>query len=334
MRLVVGAYPAAPRSEPWSGSVESAFLEPISSSPMFRGWEIPFSGALHGQDESWFLSQLQPGQQHVITAVPLSAVRAGTEPGYGLASFDEKGRADALADMRALRDAVARVVARQASIASPPAVLAVEIQSAPGNAGDGPGGSGAALAESLVTMASWDWSGAALVVEHCDAVRPGHEPAKGFLPLEQELTAIASARARTGADIGSSINWGRSAIEGHSALTPAEHVAQAARAGLLYGLMFSGASDLDAALGGAWADAHLAPRSVDSSSLMGPAEIAECVAACGDAKLRFLGLKVQADADSVTAVARADSVLRSLSAVAKAIEEAAARTGDGPGSRN
>jgi hypothetical protein len=327
MKLVVGAYPAAPRTDPWSSDVESAFLTGISGSTLFRGWEIPFSGALHGSDESWYLGQLRPGDEHVVTAVPRTAMRARTEPAYGLASVDEGGRAAALADLLVLRDAVARLVAASGGRpgAGTSAVVAVEIQSAPGNAA-GPGGSPAALVESLVTLAGWDWSGAQLVVEHCDATRPGHEPAKGFLSLPDELSAIDIARRRTGLDIGCAINWGRSAIEGRSAATPADHVGQAARAGLLSGLMFSGVSEVDSALAEAWSDAHLPPRPIDPVSMLGLDEIADCLRAAGDlGSLRFLGAKIQAAAGSTTADERAASVLASLDVLSAGVEASGGR---------
>ena len=42
---------------------------------------------------------------------------------------------------------------------------------------------------------------------------PSHEPAKGYLPLAEEIRAIELAHAGADARIGVCINWGRSAIE-------------------------------------------------------------------------------------------------------------------------
>jgi hypothetical protein len=85
-------------------------------------------------------------------------VTLGTQPHFGLASDDEGGRSAAVAFMDSVRGAVARVNAA----AGRPAVIAVEVHSAPSvgtpaGAAAGVTASPAALHLSLAEVASWDW---------------------------------------------------------------------------------------------------------------------------------------------------------------------------------
>jgi hypothetical protein len=87
------------------------------------------------------------------------------------------------------------------------AVVAVELHSAPTRGPAGVSSSVASFRVSLGELSGWDWHGAALVVEHCDAWNADHAPAKGFLSLQDELAAIE------GMPVGISINWARSVRE-------------------------------------------------------------------------------------------------------------------------
>ena len=91
-------------------------------------------------------------------------------------------------------------------------------------------------------MLSWDWPGTKLVIEHCDAYVEGQAPSKGCLTIKDEIAASLAAKAATGRAVGICINWGRSAIETRSAEGVVKHIKAAKEAGLLSGLMFSGAS--------------------------------------------------------------------------------------------
>jgi hypothetical protein len=70
-----------------------------------------------------------------------------------------------------------------------PRWLAQEVHSAPTQGGDATA-SAASLKTSLLELLTEDWSGAQIVVEHCDAFVAAHPPQKGFLTLEQELEAV------------------------------------------------------------------------------------------------------------------------------------------------
>ena len=62
-------------------------------------------------------------------------------------------------------------------------VVAVEIQSAPRGIAT-PAPDPGALQETLAVAANWDWCGASLAIEHCDAFRAGRPHAKGFCDLQ------------------------------------------------------------------------------------------------------------------------------------------------------
>jgi Domain of unknown function (DUF4862) len=281
MRYIIGAYPAAPTGA-WDPLAHSEFLTQVARIPGFGGLELPYTGALH-QDESWLLDQLEPDWDLVLTAIPGTVARVGADPDYGLASADARGRAEALAFTAGLRDAVHRI----ADHLGRASVLAVEVHSAPTGRGEA-----AAFADSLATIASWDWAGAAITVEHCDALRPGHPAQKGYLSLADELDAVTALPGIAGI----TLNWARSVIEGQDLGTAIAHIEQVRAAGALAGLMFSGVANIPNPFGNPWHDAHLPPRGDgdlvgEPSSLLGPAEIADALRAAGDQQ-RFTGLKI------------------------------------------
>lgn len=286
MRLIAGAYPAAP-ADP------DAFLAHLAESDLVGGLELPFVD----DERRWSLDRLPAHWTHMVTAVPATAMRARTEPGFGLASTDEDGRQEALAVTLAVRDTVERVT----QSAGRALVMAVELHSPPL-------GSGTAdqFARSLEEAAGWDWSGARLVVEHCDASVAAHPPEKGYLSLADELRAVRTV----GADIGVVINWGRSVIEARHPAGAVAHVTLAREAGLLAGVMFSGVADQPLGEIPAWADAHLAPAPGHPASLLTAAHVVDCVRAAGE--VDYLGVKVGARPADSSAADRANGVLEAL----------------------
>ena len=153
-------------------------------------------------------------------------------------------------------------------------------------------GNPAAFAESLDEILGWDWQDTALVVEHCDAPRPGRRAEKGFLSFRDE-TEIVRAFRQQGRDVGMLVNWARSVIETGESRTAADHVAAARAAGVLSGLMFSGCSPEATEFGYPWIDAHLPAVEVEgapASSMLNAHEIARCLREAGE--LRFTGLKI------------------------------------------
>lgn len=249
----------------------------------------------------------------VITCMPTVMRRIGENPTYGLASTEEDGRTAAVADVsRAL--GVARNAAQRSGRRR---VRAVEIHSAPRREG----ASRAALERSLAELLDVESAGAVLAIEHCDAPRPGRSPEKGFLTIDEELAVV---EALDDERLGLSVNWGRSAIEGRSTVTPLRHAALAARSGRLAGLMFSGASDVAGTWGAPWADGHIAPRGAGAApdawreSLLGADEIAATIAAAAGADRAFLGVKVTAGPAGTALADRIAVARRSVELVGQA----------------
>lgn len=283
MRLIAGAYPAAPTDR----AEATAFLSHLADSELVGGLELPYLDS----ERRWSPNLLPTHWAHVVTAVPATALRARADPAYGLASTDEDGRQEAVDVTRTLRDAVSR---------SGLHVIAVELQSAPARTGDA-----GCLIRSLTEIAGWDWSGARLVIEHCDAFVPEHEPEKGYLSLAAELTAA------TEVGVGVVINWARSVIETRTPDGATEHVTQAGDR--LAGVIFSGVAATPVGDFPAWADAHLPPAPHEPASLLTADAIAATLKAAGE--LDFLGVKVGARANDWTPADRAAGVLAALTMV-------------------
>ncbi|MBM3531874.1 MAG: DUF4862 family protein [Alphaproteobacteria bacterium] len=290
MATIVGAYAISPASSSWNDVAEAELYNGLKAMPDVRGLEVPFTGTLHPHDEPWLLRTVRKDWDFVVTCIPGTMQALVNDKTFGLASDDAAGRKAAIAFAAKARDAVARLNAAVGRHA----VIAVEVQSAPTQGGAGKGSVGA-FTESLTEIAGWDWHGARLAIEHCDAYRPGHPPIKGFLTLGDELKAIAAANRSARKPVGISINWGRSVLETYKPGTAVEHIKQARDAGALSGLMFSGASGAQTPYG-AWTDSHMphapAPGLTHAAegSLLTKAEIKASLAAAD--KLDFIGAKI------------------------------------------
>ena len=314
MGYFVGEYAIAPATF----DDEARLLAGLSAMPDVRGLELPFTGSLHRSDEAWLFARLRREWDYVVTLIPGTMGRLQGNRHFGLAPQDESGRATALDMVRAAREAVARLNESHGR----PAVVAVELHSAPSRGPGAGAGSRDAFARSLAEVASWDWFGARLAIEHCDAHRPGHPQHKGFLSLDDELAAIASANATARAEIGLCVNWGRSVLETHDPETAVAHIETARRAGLLAGLMFSGTSSADTPYG-VWQDTHMPHAPADglahgaSGSLMTQTEIARCIAAARGARLQFLGAKIAIRPPEATVETRLGMIADILKLIAR-----------------
>jgi hypothetical protein len=270
--LIVGAYPAQPERPQ-----ERQFFEELSAVSAIRGLELPYR-AWGG--EPW-PAGARTDWSAVVTAIPGTMQRVGGDPRFGLASTDREGR-------RAAVDFTAGILSYIAGLRDQgQRVEAVALHSAPSGHGDP-----AAFAESLAEILGWDWQSTSLVVEHCDAPRPGLVPEKGFLSFRDETDIVRVFREQ-GRDIGMLVNWGRSVIETGESRTAADHVAAAREAGVLSGLMFSGCSPESTEFGYPWIDAHLPAVEVEgapASSLLTADEIVRCRRKAGDPPI--IGLKI------------------------------------------
>lgn len=282
-RYVVGAYPASAAHKIWDSAQEKHLFELLSSDPRISALEIPWLGSIHPHDDTWLINNFPRNLQAAITSIPFVMSKVGKDANYGLASSDEGGRSEAISDAKKILKAVDEFN----SSVGQSMVSVVEVHTAPRRVGKV-----SALAKSLEEMASWNWGDTKLVIEHCDAWVEGQSPEKGFLTLEQELTAIDLASA----DIGIFINWGRSAIEFRDAKRVVEHIAQAKSRGLLSGLIFSGVADVESDFGYPWIDAHLPFKNNagmnygDSNSLLTAEVAAEAMRTAGE--VEYLGIKM------------------------------------------
>ncbi|MGY0646340.1 MAG: DUF4862 family protein [Paraglaciecola chathamensis] len=313
MNYFVGSYATSPAWEHWDAEAEHAYFAQLKTFKNIQGLEHPFTGTLHPHDDDWFIANVSPDWKFVFTCVPGTMGALGKNPHFGIASDDEDGRQAAIAFMRKACDAIGKLnqgLGRKA-------VKAIEIQTAPNRSKAS--GSAKSLQASLETMLSWDWHGADIVIEHCDAFTPDHAPAKGFLSLEDEMNVVNALNTSHQANLGILINWGRSAIETMSTDGVLAHIEKVKAQGLLKGLMFSGVTDQESPYG-IWKDTHMPAAknpSVDfgaEHSLLTEQEIHRSLAACGNALTQdsIVGIKLGVrpkDADLETRVGYNQSAL-------------------------
>jgi hypothetical protein len=150
------------------------------------------------------------------------------------------------------------------------------------------------------------------VIEHCDARSERFPGEKRFLPAADEIRLALEHR------LGVTVNWGRSALEGQDPRLPLQHIREAVAAGVLEGVMFSGAGTTASQYGGPWADAHLPLSTDEPTSLMDPEAVATCLRAAG-AGIRYRGAKVQAPHDADVA-GRLDVIGNVIAAVLQGSE--------------
>ncbi|UKA64708.1 DUF4862 family protein [Arthrobacter sp. FW306-04-A] len=306
-RFFVGAYAAAPSLTGWNPSAEGRFLKSVAELEGVAGLEVPFTGALHKDDEAWFLRQLPEQADFVVTTIPGTMARLSSDPCFGLASTSTAGRRAAIDFIRDALKAVGRLNERVGRSA----VVALEIHSAPW--ADGQHASTAALSDSLTEISQWEWNGAQLALEHCDAFVLGQAPAKGFLSLEEEAVTVRRVIESTGRPMGIAINWGRSVLEQRRPEAALEHINFLREGDLLGGFVLSGCAGVDTRYGAAWADVHVppAPRTerhagpsvesaadldvLEASSLLTVERMEECLRAAGPGTGKnFRGIKVAA----------------------------------------
>ena len=291
MAYFVGAYAASPNTTGWDPELEARYYAQLRALPNIKGLEHPFVGSLHPHDDAWFVQNIDPNWRFMFTCIPGVMAAMANNPQFGLASNDAPGRDAALAFVRQARDAIAALN----TACGRRVVDAIEIHSAPDQSRAQ--SSVHALTSSLATLVQWDWQGARLVIEHCDAHVPGQLASKGFLSLADEIAAIEATNARYGSDVGVVVNWGRSVLETRSAEGALQHIALAKQHGVLAGLMFSGASGQDTPYG-AWRDSHMPPAPAVAGgvgaegSLLTDAALQACLHASDSRRLAILGLKI------------------------------------------
>ncbi len=277
--FVVGAYASLPKSR----EEQKQYYDLLETQNWVSGTEIPYPGDLADTQTREWLANAIPSNWHknTITAIPgtMRHINFDPDPEFGLASPSEEGRLRAISFFKDIRQAVAEF----ANIRNSCDISHIEIHTAPTRIA-----SADAMKKSLDELAQLDWLGAKLVIEHCDRYIDGQNPEKGFLPLEDEI------RIAKDAEIGITINWGRSVLEERSTQAAINHVREARKAGVLQGVMFSGAGPDATQYGYEWIDGHLPMAPDEPASLMTSKEIQETTreALKDDYSIDYLGAKV------------------------------------------
>lgn len=296
-KYIVGAYATSPNLFKWEEDSEKQYFNELKKLLSVRGLELPFWGdGLHPYDDKWLLENIEPSWVNVLTCVPGTMKSLENDSNFGLASKSEKSRRNAvqfyeraLAAVRQLNDHLGKE-----------AILAVHITSSPSNSSKNETGSSEKFLDSLLEIASWDWCGARVVVEHCDAYTEGFIPQKGFLSLKYEIETIIEANKKTGLNAGITLNWARSVIEKRDVGGAVEHIREVSKAGLLKGMMFSGVTDKHDNIYGQWADTHMPPAKAydmvfyEEDSLMTSENIEATLMACDMDILEYIGIKLLA----------------------------------------
>jgi hypothetical protein len=292
MKYIVGAYATAPSTVAWNMDIESQYYQQLKALDNVQGIEHPFVGKLHPFDDDWFLKNIERSWQFIFTSIPGVMKNLADNSHFGIASTNEDGRQAALQFYQQARQAILKLnqhLGRQA-------VSYIKIHTAP-KISSKVSSSRQALKASLKTMQSWDWHGAGLIIEHCDAFTPEQPAEKGFLSLADEIAAVTEINNELKCQIGISINWGRSAIETRSSAGPIEHIKMAYQSKLLKGIIFSGASGENTPYG-QWKDSHMPPAQAFNiphyakGSLLTIEQIEKSLQQCDCDKLEFIGGKI------------------------------------------
>jgi len=252
MKYIIGAYATAPSLADNDKLNEHKFYEKlIESIPEIRGLEIPFWGKeIHQFGSDFLLDIIDKNWENVLTCIPGSMSKLANNPKFGLASDDENGRAEAIAMHKKANQALHKMneyYERQS-------VIAVQIATAPSTPVEYVSSSADSLLKSMEEILSWDWEGSKIVIEHCDTAVDNIPFEKGFLTIEDEIKTLIELQGMH--NVGITINWARSAIEGRDTSKPLEHIELALKSNILSGLMFSGVSDNDIQYG-SWKDTHM-----------------------------------------------------------------------------
>ncbi|WP_313198281.1 DUF4862 family protein [Rhizobium sp.] len=280
---IVGAYAA----QPTDLKDRHAYLDAILAQPDIDGLEMSW-GSPSWQDDlpilqGIFGSSAKAGR-HVLTLIGAQAQQVAQNGAFGLASANEDGRRAAIDLVRSVHADLSRFLDQGQHI------VAVEIHSYPSVPAENAKESQKALRQSLAEILDWEWGTTCVVVEHCDARNGDYPWQKGLLPLELEMEVVAEL-AQSGRPVSMAVNWGRSALEQRDADAPARHARTLKDAGLLAGIMFSGAASKDSAYGPAWADVHPPLNDDLPESAMTRKHIATLAELAGDTLL-FDGVKV------------------------------------------
>ena len=270
MAYFISAYATSPSFNQWDPLDERKYFQALASEPEVVGIEHPFFINSEKYPLSWLLENIPDHWSIIITALPAFMHEAKNNPLLGLASENEAGRRQAVQ----LMQAISQYSEKLNHIFNRKIVKAIHFHSLPRNDDVNRLGNKAALKQSLYDIQKFNWHGAELNLEHCDAYIPNQLADKGFLLLKDELEVLSEVGG-----YGIVLNWARSAIEGRSVMTPLRHIELTQHAALLRGFFFSGCTDNPESDYGCWKDTHIPPKNFIESeylrneSLLGAKEI-------------------------------------------------------------
>lgn len=295
--IYLGIYATSPTMKKWDRTLEETYYQHIREAvPQIAGLELPFFGdALHPHDEDFFLKNIDPNWNYVLTCITGNMGLLEQNKHFGLASDNVEGRQAAIDFHERARLACERLnthCGRQA-------VQAVQFVASPTIPVDGVSASSASLAKAVKDLANRDWFGASLNLEHCDTQNASFPAAKGFMTLEAEIEAIKNVSSTADTSVGMMVNWGRSAIEHRSVDGPIKHIEALKSAGLLRAVIFSGATDKGGDYG-EFKDTHMpfgqaeGIEYFESDSLLTEKQIERTLKIADYTKLDYIGAKVLA----------------------------------------
>ena len=264
---VAGVY----ASQPSDKAKREEYYALLGHEEWISGAELPFPGELADASERKWLAAHLPTHWHHnnVTLIPGTMQSLAVNPSFGLASPSSSGRREALTYLRnafyALDDF--------AQLRGSQDIRYVQIHSAPSKIAEVD-----AMKASLEEINRWEHNSIRLVIEHCDRYKEVQSPEKGFLTLEEEIELAREF------NVGITINWGRSVIEDRNPWTAKRHIEECACAGVLTGLMFSGAGPQASQYGYEWIDGHLPLSTFEKTSLMTPEHIEACVTSACESK--------------------------------------------------
>jgi len=293
MKYIIGAYATAPSLNSNDKSLESSFYNKlIKSIPEIQGLEIPFFGSsVHKFGSDFLLKFIKPEWNNVLTCIPGVMANLSKNPHFGIASDNHQGRVDAVDMCKRANDFIHKIN----DLYGKQSIVAIQIVTAPSIPVKGVSSSKKSLEKSMQEILSMDWQSAKIVIEHADSSYNNLPFEKGFLTLENEIEVLSKFSDMH--DVGITINWARSAIEGKDIYKPLEHIKFALKYNLLVGLIFSGLSNDDKNYGN-WKDTHMPfaksfnVEYFEKNSLLTYENISKTLALLDLNTLDYLGIKL------------------------------------------
>ncbi len=303
---ILGAYAGNASLGEATREAEDRWWGGLRELPHVKGLELPFYADIHAQDPLGLVNRLPLDWEYAVTPLPGTMNLLGRNPGIGLAAQDKDLRKVALDRYVLVRERIDAIHQR----AGAAIVRAVQVHSAPTRPYARPD----AFQASLETLLEWDFGGAELWIEHCDAYAADKTFSKGFFTLDEEREVAARVKHPK---LKFALNWGRSAVEARDADEPLRQLEQLGdRVG---GFLFSGTA-ADDPLYGAWQDNH-APLATGSRlpweptrGLMTKDRVAAILQNIPKDSPLQLGIKVQPAPSSLTLPQRLDFLKQQLEA--------------------